>query len=128
MNQKWKQFEKQSYLNLETLRKSGAAVKTPVWFVIEEDCLYVRTIDNSGKVKRIRKNSNVRVAVCDMRGKPNGEWENGKAVLIAGEMDARVEKLLMKKYGLMKKLMEFRSKSQNTQYVTIQISSPQRQN
>ncbi len=127
MNQKWKQFETQSYLNLETLRKSGAAVKTPVWFVIEEDCLYVRTIDNSGKVKRIRKNSTVRVAVCDMRGNPKGDWETGKAVLIAGEMEARVEKLLKKKYGLMKKLMEFRSKSQNTQYVTIQISSPQRQ-
>ncbi len=47
-------FDHQSYLNLETFRKNGSGVKTPVWFV--EDCgvLYLRTDAASGKVKRIR--------------------------------------------------------------------------
>ena len=49
-------FTSQQYLNLETFRKNGAAVKTPVWFVQDGDATFVRTLANSGKVKRIRNN------------------------------------------------------------------------
>jgi len=49
-------FTSQQYLNLETFRKNGAAVKTPVWFVQDGDAIFVRTLANSGKVKRIRNN------------------------------------------------------------------------
>jgi PPOX class probable F420-dependent enzyme len=47
------QFEKQQYLNLETFRKNGDGVKTPIWFVQAGEKLYVRTGGESGKVKRI---------------------------------------------------------------------------
>ena len=55
-------FENQKYLNLETFRKSGVGVKTPVWFVQEGDVLFVRTGAIRVKVKRIRNNSQVNIA------------------------------------------------------------------
>ena len=49
------QFAKKQYLNLETFRKNGDGVKTPVWFAQEGESLYVMTIPTSGKAKRIRR-------------------------------------------------------------------------
>ena len=56
------QFQKQKYLNLETFRKSGESMRTPVWFVQDGESLYVHTVANSGKVKRIRNNGRVNIA------------------------------------------------------------------
>lgn len=42
MASRHEQFKNQNYINLETFRKSGEGVKTPVWFVQERDSLYVR--------------------------------------------------------------------------------------
>ena len=63
------QFADQQYLNLETYRKDGRAVRTPVWFAEDEGgVLYLRTVKDAGKVKRIRRQARVRVAPCDMAG------------------------------------------------------------
>ncbi len=71
---KLEQFNHQKYLNLETFRKSGISVRTPVWFVQEGSTIFVRTLANSGKVKRIRNNCQVKIAVCKMDGSLLGEW------------------------------------------------------
>ena len=44
MDGKLKQFEGQSFLNLETFRRNGSGVKTPVWFTQDGQTLYVRTV------------------------------------------------------------------------------------
>ena len=106
------QFKGHKYLNLETYRKTGEAVKTPVWFVQEENTLYVRTLDGSGKVKRIRNNRSIRVAPCSVNGNVLGEWETAVATMVEGAEADRVDKMLGKKYGLMKKLFEIGSKKQ----------------
>ena len=62
------QLKEAKFLNLETFRKNGNGVKTPVWFVQEGEVLYVRTIADSGKVKRIRNNQQVNVAPCKANG------------------------------------------------------------
>ena len=62
------QFNGQQYINVETFRKSGAGVKTPVWFVQDGDVFYVRTVKNSGKMKRLKNFERVNVAPCDSRG------------------------------------------------------------
>ena len=97
-----KQFEKQNYLNIETFRKSGQAVKTPVWCVEDEDALYVWTQTGSGKAKRIRNNGTVNIAPSTGSGEPVGEWLPARAQ--ADESPTaiqRVEKLMKKKYGIM---------------------------
>ena len=45
------QFLDQKYINLETYKKDGTSVRTPVWFVIDNDLIYVITRDSTGKVK-----------------------------------------------------------------------------
>jgi PPOX class probable F420-dependent enzyme len=57
------QLSRQQYLNIETFRKSGLGVKTPVWFGQDDDTIFVRTIANSGKVKRIRHNGQVNIGL-----------------------------------------------------------------
>ena len=72
-----------TYIALETFRKSGAGVVTPVWVVAENGKLYVWTVDNSGKVKRIRNNPRVRIAVSDAKGAPKSEWVEAQAQVLA---------------------------------------------
>ena len=74
-----KQFEKQQYLNIETFRKNGQGVKTPVWFVQDGEALQVWTQAGSGKAKRIRNNGTVRVAPSTGSGEPTGEWVDARA-------------------------------------------------
>jgi uncharacterized protein len=86
-------FEGHKYLSLETFRKSGEGVRTPIWFASEPATrvdspapkLYVYTVGNSGKVKRIRNNPRVRIAPCDVRGKLLGEWVEARAEIVTGQ-------------------------------------------
>jgi PPOX class probable F420-dependent enzyme len=101
------QFKRQQYLNLETFRKNGEGMKTPVWFVQDGEILYVSTMANSGKVKRIRNCERVNVAACKMNGKVSGAWTPAVACEVTNpETNAKVNQLLNKKYGLMKKLFD----------------------
>ena len=105
----------QKYLNLETFKKNGTGVKTPVWFAAEpgDDLssasarLYVYTIENTGKVKRLRNNGKVRLAPCDARGKVLGEWVDARAELISGAELAHADAVLNKKYFPLKQIMNF---------------------
>lgn len=93
------------YIALETYKKNGQAVATPVWVTQEASKLYVITEGDSGKVKRIRNNSQVRVAKSDMRGKVEGEWVSATAhVLTDAAAVTQQGKRLAAKYGLFYRL------------------------
>jgi len=115
------QFANQQFINVETFRKNGQGVQTPVWFVEDKGTLYVRTVDVSAKVKRIRNNPGVRVMPCDVRGGPKGEWVDGTARFATSDEDKRVGQLLAKKYGLQKVMFEVMSKLQGRRYTVIAI-------
>jgi PPOX class probable F420-dependent enzyme len=100
------QFGGQQYISLETFKKNGQGVKTPVWFVLHEDAFYVYTEADSWKVKRIRNNPRVRVAVCNMRGNIKGAWLDATASLVEGDERLAADKLLDRKYFL-KKVFNF---------------------
>lgn len=74
-----KQFKDQEFLSLETFRKNGIGVKTPIWFAQEGDMLYIWTRGDSGKVKRIRNNARVNIAPCKRFGDVTGEWKAAQA-------------------------------------------------
>ncbi len=97
---KLEQFAGQKYISLETFKKSGEGVKTPIWFVLNNGALYAYTEADSWKVKRIRNNPRVRVAVCDIRGNVKGRWLDGRASLIEGEERETANRLLDQKYFL----------------------------
>jgi uncharacterized protein len=92
-------FSGHQYIILETYRKSGQAVATPVWFTIDGNKILVVTRSETGKVKRLRKNSKVRIVPSGMRGGPKGEWLNGKGVLATPEELEHALKQRKKKYG-----------------------------
>ena len=61
-------------------------VVTPVWFVVVDGKLYVRTGADSGKVKRIRNNPRVLLAPATVRGRRVGPESEARArVLGPGE-------------------------------------------
>lgn len=106
-NAKADQFANQKYLNLESYRKTGAGVATPVWFAQSDDQdgeLYIYSLAEAGKVKRIRNNPRVRVMPCDFRGGSKGDWVEATARIIDGAEADKAQRLLDKKYGLMKRI------------------------
>lgn len=116
------QFHKQSYLNIETYRKTGVGVRTPVWFVQGDHAFYVRTQADSGKVKRIRNNPQVKIVPCKMDGTPLGEWVLADARELKGaETDKDIDRLFDKKYGLMKKIFALAGSFQHRQETILEI-------
>lgn len=97
---KFQEIGNPTYIALETFRKSGEGVVTPVWVTAESGKFYVWTLANSGKAKRIRNNGRVRIAISDARGNPKSEWVEAKArVLSDPAEDQKQRERLAKKYG-----------------------------
>jgi hypothetical protein len=118
----YSQLTEQQYLNLETFRKNGLSVRTPVWFVKEGDTLFVRTAANSGKVKRIRSKGQVNIAPCKVDGALLGEWLPAQAREVTDDDTARkVDHLLDQKYGLMKKMFAMASALRGRHYTVLEV-------
>jgi hypothetical protein len=115
------QFANHRYLNMETYRKTGEPVATPVWFAEENGTLYIYSLANAGKVKRIRNNPTVRIVPCGVRGKPKGEWVEAKARILDERSAALGHKLLTEKYGWMKRIGDALSKLRRRQRVVIAV-------
>lgn len=117
------QFAGQKYLNLESFRKNGQGVHTPLWFVEKDGTLYFYTVAKSYKVMRIRNNPRVRIAPCDMRGNVKGEWVDA----IAHELDdaeaRRADDLLNRKYGLAKRVLNLLAKIRGHKRAAFGIQS-----
>ena len=78
-------LENEKYISLETYRKNKQSVRTPVWFVIKENLIFVVTRDQTGKIKRLRHTQKVRVAPCTIKGKIKGDWMSGTANILNEE-------------------------------------------
>ena len=96
------QFLNKEYIRLETFKRNGQIVVTPVWFVVDDGTIFVRSYANSGKVKRMRNNSYVKIAPSDALGKPHGVTIEGTAVRVDGDKEIKISQLLYRKYGLKK--------------------------
>ncbi len=116
------QFTDHKFLNLETFRKSGESMKTPVWFTQDGGTLYVRTVANSGKVKRVHNNGKVNVAPCAVDGKLLGEWVPAQAQHVQDPaVDQKVARLIRKKYGLISVVLAIRSRFRHDVYAILEI-------
>ena len=105
-------LQEHKYLNIETFRKNGRGVRTPVWFAGEPENgapekLYVYSTSDSGKAKRIHNHGRVRVAPSDVRGKLLGDWVEARAEIVTGAEAEHGMKLLNKKYLPWKQLLDF---------------------
>ncbi len=114
-------FRGKRYLNLESFRRDGSGVRTPLWFVEAEGALFVRTPGNFAKVKRIQRNPRVRVAPSNMRGTPTGEWMEGTARIVDDAEAERINQLLKRKYSWQRALIDFGSWLRGRKSVVIEI-------
>jgi uncharacterized protein len=107
-------LEGKRYLSLETYRKSGKGIRTPVWFAVEPpnapasnpQKLYVYTTTDSGKAKRIRLKGVVKIAPCDARGNVSGQWIDAHAEIVSGEEFGRGMGLINRKYRPWKQILD----------------------
>jgi PPOX class probable F420-dependent enzyme len=119
--ERWDRFRRERYVNVETFKRDGRGVKTPVWFVLRDDgALYAYTKAESWKVKRIRNNPRVRVAPCDMRGNVTGPWEDATAQFVSGDEEQTASRLLDQKY-FMKKIFNLLAKLHGHKRAMIKI-------
>ena len=89
-----------SYLSLASFRRDGIEVRTPVWFAESARGVVFMTNPKMAKVKRIRRNPNVRVAPCTARGAVTGEWRDGKARLLEGDEARAARAAIKRRYWL----------------------------
>jgi hypothetical protein len=123
MDYRFDQFIDQKYLSLETYKRDNTSVQTPVWFVIDNDQLYIITKETTGKVKRLRNNQNARIAVCSMKGDVKSNWVDVGLENIPEESDVeKIVNLRKKKYGFSARLISmFTSQKGKTMAYSIQV-------
>lgn len=113
------QFSGHQYISLETYRKAGGPVRTPVWFTIDGDRIFVVTKSGTGKVKRLRNNENVRIVPSGFRGEPKGEWVAAKARFATPEEQETALRQRIKKYGMKARILGFFSSSKEDVAISI---------
>ena len=125
--QTMRSLDTEAYINLETVRRNGTPVITPVWFALYDGGYYVFSAREAGKVKRLKHTPSVRIAACTMKGKTIGEWLNTSAALIDSTApDIKpAYKALEDKYGWQLKITNFFSrltgKMKKRQMIRIEV-------
>ena len=114
-------FVDQRYLNLESVKRDGTSIQTPVWFAEEQGVLYIYTLANAGKVRRIRRHPRIRIAPCTMRGTVIGPWVEADATIVDATTAAHGHALLRHKYGWMKGIGDLFSRLLHRERVVIAI-------
>ena len=116
------------YVNLETFRKNGTGVQTPVWVARDGDELVVFTNGDSYKVKRLRRNPNIRIAECNVRGVLKGPWHEGTGRLVDDESEKQSgTRALHRKYGWQMTLADWgarlRGSKKNWAFIVIRLGT-----
>ena len=97
---RFRELDGHKYCQLVTFRRNGEGVRTPVWFARDGDRLYVKTEDPSGKVKRLRRESRVRVAPCTVAGRDLGPTVDAVARILPPVEAPNAERALRRRYGV----------------------------
>ncbi|WP_067686545.1 PPOX class F420-dependent oxidoreductase [Nocardia jejuensis] len=110
-----------NYVQLTSFKKDGTPVGTPLWAALDGGRLYIWTVADSWKVKRIRRNPAVTVAPCDVRGKLKGEAVNATATVLDEAGSDRVRGLIKRRYGIQGLLVVLGSQLRRGKNATVGI-------
>ncbi|NGP08713.1 PPOX class F420-dependent oxidoreductase [Rhodococcus sp. 14C212] len=89
------------YVLLTTFRKDGTPVPTAVWAAADADRLLVWTVTDSYKVKRLRRDPRITLAVCDVRGNPRSAAVPGTATVLDAAGTERARAVIARSYGIL---------------------------
>jgi uncharacterized protein len=115
-------LETGKYICILTYKKNGDGVSTPVWFIRKDNKIYIRTSNQSGKVKRIKNNNNVSYALCNISGRIKGEWHSGLAK-IEPDVNKMIFSKITEKYGLIAQIINILYKIKKMEIIIISIES-----
>ncbi|MEV4092211.1 PPOX class F420-dependent oxidoreductase [Streptosporangium saharense] len=116
-----KELAAERYVSVTTFRKNGTGVPTPVWVAPDGEGLVVWTVASSGKVRRLRADPRVVLAACDVRGNTRGEQVEGRASVLPAEETERVRRLVLRKYGLLARLLMTVSRFRRGEHGTVGV-------
>jgi uncharacterized protein len=88
-------------VQLQTRKRDGTWVPSPVSLVVEGDRAYFRTYDASGKYRRLRNFPQVRLAASTFRGKPTGPAVDGRVRVLDGAEADHARDLLAARFPLL---------------------------
>ncbi|MBA8824706.1 hypothetical protein FHX42_002053 [Saccharopolyspora lacisalsi] len=94
-------FVRQGTILLQTKKRDGSWVDTPVNIAVRGDRAYIRTFDKAGKSKRLRNFPEVRFYRSTFRGKPTGPMMRGQARRLDGDEARAASKLLARKHRVL---------------------------
>jgi PPOX class probable F420-dependent enzyme len=89
-----------------TYRRDGTPVATPVWFGVANGRIFFRAERDTGKAKRLRSDTRVRVAPCTGRGRPLSAPFEGKARIITDTEAHAAEHVIQSNYSLGRRIYE----------------------
>lgn len=94
-------FVRQGTVLLQTRKRDGTWVATPVNIAVQGDHAYIRTYAKAGKSKRLRNFPEVRFCPSTVRGKPTGSTVHAHARLLDGEQAHKAARLLSAKHRVL---------------------------
>jgi PPOX class probable F420-dependent enzyme len=92
---------RERFLLLETRKRDGTWVGTPISVVVDQGRLFFRAYDASGKAKRLRNFPDVKVTASNYRGKTRGTTRTGTTRLLDDDESRPVRRLLARKYPIL---------------------------
>jgi PPOX class probable F420-dependent enzyme len=92
------------FCSIVSWRRDGRGVPTPVWFAISGPRIVFRSAASDGKIKRIRREGEVLVCPCSLRGHPLGPAMAGRARLLDEAEWPVAEAALRARYGAERRL------------------------
>lgn len=95
----WSRIATSDFVSLGTFRKNGQVVATPVWIAADGEELVVTTEVSTGKVKRLRRNSQVTLEPCSRMGKVEADSVPIVAQGRIVDLDEGANRALAAKYG-----------------------------
>jgi uncharacterized protein len=105
---------------LTTYRKDGTPVPTTIWFVYDGGNVYFTTQKQTGKIKRLHRNAQVKLTPSDRVGNTQGLPEvAGKAVELPPEDFEHARALFRQKYEQFNQIVSNADSSLRT-YIIIQ--------
>lgn len=101
----WSEIANSQFVSLGTYRKSGELVATPVWIASDGEDLVVTTERETGKVKRLRRNSNVIMRPCSRMGQVAPDAITVTATALFDDQLTTGNAALAAKYGIQFKVI-----------------------
>ena len=98
-------FVAEKVVLLQTRKRDGSWVNTPVNIAVDGDRAYFRTPGSASKNKRLRNDPEVQIRSCSWSGKPTGPPMAATARLLSGDESTTAGRAIDRKYPVLQRIL-----------------------